>query len=239
MFARNRAAADAQAGLASTADAVRPPDSLPMSNAQRTAGRRLQGSKQRIPHFYLQSSFAAERLIAQRQAALPEQIAWDAFFVHAVAQALRQFDRMAHRIDNERLVPAPSDSVGVAVDAGGDLFVIGISAPADRSPLEISREIRQRAEGVRAGDPEARRLPRVAMTISNLGSCNIDSFIPIINPPECAILGIGRIAPTCVARPAGIAIEQRGTLSLAADHRVVNGKYAADFLAAVVSQLES
>jgi pyruvate dehydrogenase E2 component (dihydrolipoamide acetyltransferase) len=230
MFARNRAAA-----------AAPPPtsDGVAISIAQRTAARRLQESKQTIPHFYLQTSFNAEALIARRKAAEPAKIAWDAFFAQAVAKALKRFERMAYRIDGERLVPAPSDSVGVAVDVGGDLFVVGIAAPANRSAREISNEIRERVERLRGGDSDARRLPQVAMTISNLGSCNVESFIPIINPPEAAILGVGRIAPTCVAREAGIVVEHRATLTLSIDHRIVNGKYAGDFLTAVVRQLES
>jgi pyruvate dehydrogenase E2 component (dihydrolipoamide acetyltransferase) len=199
----------------------------------------MQESKQTIPHFYLQTSFNAQGLIAQRKAAEPAKLAWDAFFVRAVANALRHFERLSYRIDGERVAAAPSDSVGVAVDVGGDLFVVGIAAPADRSAREISDEIRERVDRLRRGDPEARRLPRVAMTISNLGASNVESFIPIINPPEAAILGIGKIAPACVAREGGIVVEHRATLTLAVDHRVVNGKYAADFLADVVNQLEA
>src|SRR5256885_14571049 len=95
------------------------PEAPIMSIAQRTAARRLQESKQTIPHFYLQTSFNAEALIAQRNDAEPAKLAWDAFFVCAVGKALKRFERMAYRIEGERFMPAASDSVGVAVDAGG------------------------------------------------------------------------------------------------------------------------
>nr|MBA3777175.1 2-oxo acid dehydrogenase subunit E2 [Betaproteobacteria bacterium] len=200
--------------------------------------RRLQESKQTVPHFYLQTSFNAKGIIACRKEAASRKIAWDGFFVHAVAKAIKRFDRMAMRLDGDRLVPAPSDSIGVAVDAGGDLFVIPVSDPAGRTPEAISDDIRAHVERLRTGDPGARRLPQVAMTITNLGSCDVESFVPIINPPEIAILGVGKVMSTCVARDTRIAIEPRATLTLAVDHRVVNGKFAGDFLGAIVTELE-
>ena len=81
-----------------------PTTSLPLSVAQRTAAKRLQSSKQTIPHFYLQTSFDASTIVARRQAAEPLKLAWDAFFVRAVARAIRRFDRFRCRFDGEQLV---------------------------------------------------------------------------------------------------------------------------------------
>lgn len=232
MFARNRAAAGAPPGAATGVGVV-------LSPAHRTAARRLQESKQTVPHFYLQTSFNAKGIIARRKEAAAQNIAWDAFFVHAVAKAMKRFGHMGMRLDSDRLVPAPSDSIGVAVDANGDLFVIPVNDPAGRTVEAVSNDIRALAERLRAGDASARRLPQVAITITNLGSCNVESFVPIINSPEAAILGIGKVMPTCIARDTRIAIEPRATLTLAVDHRVVNGKYAGDFLGAIATELES
>ena len=78
------------------------------------------------------------------------------------------------------------------------------------------------------------------MTVTNLGVCNVESFIPIINPPEAAILGIGRAMPTPVAQADGqIAVELRCTLTLSVDHRVASGKYAGDFLGTIIKELEA
>ena len=242
MFARNRAAADARAATAGDAPDIEKrtePAGFAMSVAHRTAARRLTESKQTVPHFYLQTSFNAKSITARRKVAEPKRLAWDAFFVHAVGRALKRFSRLACRLDGDRLVPAPADAVGVAVDAEGELYVIPIARPAERTPEQISDEIRALVNRLRAGDPDARRLPQVAMTVTNLGSCNVESFVPIINPPEAAILGVGKAVPTPVARETHIAVEPRATLTLAVDHRVVNGKYAGDFLGAVVAELEA
>jgi pyruvate dehydrogenase E2 component (dihydrolipoamide acetyltransferase) len=241
MFARNRAAKESAAQGKSPAPVpfiASAQAGVALSPAHLTAARRLQESKRDIPHFYLQTSFNAQGIVARRKAAAERQLVWDAFFVHAAATAIKRFDRMAMRLDNERLMPPPSDAIGVAVDADGELFVIAVSDAANRSVESISDDIRAQVKRLRSGDATARRLPQVAMTVTNLGSSNVESFIPIINPPEAAILGIGKVMPTPVALDTRIAIQPRATLTLAVDHRVVSGKYAGDFLGAIVTELE-
>ncbi len=228
MFARNRAAA-APAAAAGT----------PLSTPHRVMARRMQESKQTIPHFYLQTSVNASAMTARRRAAEPAKLAWDAFFVRAVARALGRFDRFRCRSDGQRLTPAETDAVGVAVDHEGELFVIPIASPAAKTIEQISAEIRQGVERLRGGDPEARRIRPALMTVTNLGVSNVESFTAIINPPEAAILGVGRVKPTPVARSDGsVGVEPRCTLTLSVDHRVASGKYAGDFLAAIVAEIE-
>lgn len=232
MFARNRAAGKAPA----PSPAASGPS---LSPARRTAARRLQESKQTIPHFYLQSSLNASSLVARREAAGPDKPVWDAFFVHGVARALANFDRMAFRYEQDRLVPQGTSAIGVAVDIDGELFVVPVDDPAAKSVPEISGEIRAAVAGLRSRDP-ARRLVRPGvMTISNLGGAGVESFAAIINPPESAILAVGQMRPVVVPRGNAFAAEPRISLTLSVDHRVVNGKYAADFLAAIVQELES
>jgi pyruvate dehydrogenase E2 component (dihydrolipoamide acetyltransferase) len=231
MFARNRAAAAAPAAA---------PAGIPLSVAQRTAGRRLQESKQTVPHFYLQTSVNASAIVARRKAAEPVKLAWDAFFVLAAARALARFERFRCRLDGERLVPAGTDAIGVAIDHEGELYVLPVASPVGKNVDEISDEIRQNVQRLRSGDPDARRIHPAMMTITNLGMTNVESFVPIINPPETAILGIGKVVPTPVARADGwIGVEPRCTISLSVDHRVTGGRQAADFLGAIVEELES
>ncbi len=213
MFARNRAAASPVAA------------GVPLSIAQRTAAKRLQESKQTIPHFYLQTSVNASAIIARRKAAEPEKLAWDAFLVLAAARAIGQFDRFRLRLVDERLVTLETDAIGVAIDHGGELYVVPIAAPAAKTVEQISSEIRGNVERLRGGDPEMRLLRPALMTVTNLGVCNVESFIPIINPPEPAILGVGKVRPTPVALPDGrIGIEPRSTITLCA----TTGSSAAD-----------
>lgn len=232
MFARNRAGAKSAAPESTPASAA-------LSPARRTAARRLQESKQSIPHFYLERSASAEALIARRNQAGATKPVWDAYFVQAVSRALTRFQRMAFRYEAEKLVPQGTSAIGVAADIDGELYVIPVEESARKDVAAISREIREAVAGLRAGDPARQRVKPGVMTISNLGSTGVERFTAIINPPESAILAIGQLRPVVVPRGDSFATEQRVSLTLSVDHRVVNGKYAAEFLAAIVQEIES
>jgi pyruvate dehydrogenase E2 component (dihydrolipoamide acetyltransferase) len=146
---------------------------------------------------------------------------------------------MGLRFENDRLVPAASDAVGVAVDHNGELYVIALTSPATKSPEQISDEIRATVDRLRAGEPDARRLHPAAMTVTNLGAANVETFTAIVNPPEAAILAIGKVAPAAVVQDGKVVPQHRVSLTLSVDHRVVNGKYAAEFLGAIVQELET
>jgi len=233
MFARNRAAVQpATTPTASGAEIV-------LSPARRTAARRLQESKQTVPHFYLQSSANATALIALREAAPEPKPTWDAFFVRAVARVLSQFEQLAYRFDDGRLVRQASTSIGVAADVDGELFVVSVDSPATQTVDQISQQIRQSVDGLRSGDGTLKRVAPGVFTISNLGATGIENFAAIINPPEAAILAIGAIKTVATCTDSGIVAQPRVAYTLSVDHRVVNGKYAASFLAALTREIES
>ena len=135
-------------------------------------------------------------------------------------------------------MPQPSSAIGVAVDVNDDLFVVPVK-PGTRTLEEISGEITTAAETLRAGGPEALKLAPVAITITNLGGTGVETFQAIISPPQAAVLAIGKIAPAVCAEGDQVVVRPRVTLTLSADHRIVNGKYAASFLRCIVDQLES
>jgi len=229
MFAKNRAASRSP-----VSDPVE--QAIALSPVQRAVARRMVESKQSAPHFYLQTSANAEPIVARRAATAA---AWDAFFVHAAAKALARFDRMRYRYDSDRLRPSESDAIGVAVDHEGELFVIPVVAPAGKSPEAISGEIRSAVEKVRSGDPDARRLNPTNLTVTNLGSTGVETFTAIVNPPEASILAIGKVAAVAAVESGKVIAQHRVSLTLSVDHRVVSGKYAAEFLQSIVQELES
>jgi pyruvate dehydrogenase E2 component (dihydrolipoamide acetyltransferase) len=234
MFAKNREAAKSPSAAATPVTGE-----FALSATQRTVGRRLQESKQTAPHFYLQASVNAEPMIRQRAATSSTKLAWDAFFAQAVARALKKFGRMAARFETDRLRPAETADIGIAVDHGGELYVLTVTNPADKSVREISDELRGKVDKLRAGDQETRKLRPAAMTITNLGSTRVEAFTAIVSPPEAAILAIGRVMPLAVVEEGVVVVRNRVTVTLSADHRVVNGKYAADFLTEIVRELEA
>jgi pyruvate dehydrogenase E2 component (dihydrolipoamide acetyltransferase) len=237
LFARNREAAAQR--VATAAVETKPGEGVPLSLARRTAGRRLQQSKQTIPHFYLQTSANAQAMVARRQAALPEKLVWEAFFVQAVSRVLPNFGQLACRLEDDVLLPAHTNAIGVAVDIDGDLLIVPVAAPAQKTFGEISGELRGAIATLRQQESGDRKSRPGCFTITNLGGANVETFTAIINPPEAAILAVGKIRPVVVPRnETELAIETRVNLTLSVDHRVVNGKYAADFLGAVVAEIE-
>ena len=241
MFARNREKAGLPAAesipMAVPAQAQLPEPQW--TTAHRVVAQRMQESKTSIPHYYLQTSVNAEPMIQRRNSAQGDKPAWDAYFVYATAKALKQFSRLSVSLQDGKPVRQQVDAIGVAVDLEGDLYVIQIQQPASKTPEQISTEIRAQVQRLKAGDPEARKIRPNNLTITNLGASGVESFTAIINPPEAAILAIGKIAPAVVPVNGMIAIQNRVTLTLSVDHRIVNGKYAADFLQKVVEILET
>ena len=232
MFARNRAA--------KSTPSTAPASGIPLTVAQRVAAKRLLESKQTIPHFYLQTSVNASAMIARRKAAEPAKLAWDAFFVKAVSKAIARYERFGCRLEGEQLTPLESDAIGVAVDHENELYVLPVAASADKTVEQISDDICRSVERLRGGAPEMRKIHPARLTISNLGVCKVESFVPIINPPEAAILGIGRVAPTPMVQDNGkIGVEPRCAITLSVDHRIASGKYAGDFLGAIIEELET
>jgi pyruvate dehydrogenase E2 component (dihydrolipoamide acetyltransferase) len=236
-FARNREAKAARmSGHSGTAPAANRPG-ISLSVPERYVARLMQQSKQTIPHFYLQTSASAEGMSARRKAA-GQTLLWDAFFVRAAGDALKRFARFSYRFENDQLIPHGVDAVGLAVDLDGELFTLTLESPAAKSPERISSEIVEGVARLRSGDPRARMSRRANLTVSNLGGSGIESFAAVINPPEAAILAVGKVMPQVCLIDGQFAVQQRVSLTLSVDHRIASGKYAAEFLGAIVQELE-
>jgi pyruvate dehydrogenase E2 component (dihydrolipoamide acetyltransferase) len=121
--------------------------------------------------------------------------------------------------------------LGIAVDADDGLRVPVIRDVCSSTLAQIAAQTRKLIAAARAGQIAAADMQDGCFTISNLGSFGVDSFTPVINPPESAILGIGAIAREAVPLDDGsLATRERMTLSLTFDHRVIDGAPAARFL---------
>lgn len=129
-------------------------------------------------------------------------------------------------------------NIGVAVDTERGLLVPVICDAERKSLREIGVELRALTERARSGCSLPEDLTGGTFTITNLGMYEIDAFTPVINLPECAILGVGRITPQPVFVGENLVRRERLTLSLAFDHRLVDGAPAARFLQLVKSLVE-
>jgi pyruvate dehydrogenase E2 component (dihydrolipoyllysine-residue acetyltransferase) len=121
-------------------------------------------------------------------------------------------------------------SLGVAVALEEGLSVPVISNAQRRSLFELSDAIRHLAEQARAGKLPPDAYAGGTFTLTNLGQFGVDSFDPILNPPQIGILGTGRIAQRLVAHRGAPAVRPTMVLTLTFDHRVVDGAPAARLL---------
>lgn len=213
----------------------------PLSPAQRTVAERMARSLQSTAQLTLGREADVTALVAARErlkAAGSAATLTD--LVHrAVVLALAEHPRLQAQWQEAGLFLPDGVNLGFAVARGDDLLVPVIQA-AHRLSLEaLAQERRRLGEAAAAGRLAPRELQAGTFTVTSLGPQGIDFFTPVLNPPQAAILGVGRV----VRRPGlqGEAVVPRSylTLSLTFDHRVVNGDPAARFLAAVAARLEA
>lgn len=163
---------------------------------------------------------------------------YTAYVVWAAAQALREFPILNASLVEERILVKRDIHIGVAVALDQGLLVPVIRF-ADRKDVEgISREIDEMAARARDGQLTPDDLTGSTFTVTNSGAFGSLLFTPIINQPEVAILGMGKVADTPVVRDGAIVVRKVMYLCLSYDHRVVDGAPAVQFLQAVKRRLE-
>jgi pyruvate dehydrogenase E2 component (dihydrolipoamide acetyltransferase) len=156
------------------------------------------------------------------------------------AHALVQHPALNARIEGGEIVTLAGVNVGIAVDTERGLLVPVVRAVESKSVRQIAAESRPLLERARAGKLPADEMRGGTFTITNLGMYEIDAFTPIINLPECAILGVGRIVakPVVFGGAKEITVREMMFLSLTFDHRLVDGAPAARFLQRVKQLVE-
>lgn len=178
-----------------------------------------------------------EALRAERAAA-GEKLSLNAFVLRAVALALRAHPRLNALMREKEVELVDDINLGVAVSLDDGLMVPVIRNADTKTVAELAAETRQLAEGARAGALTGGAYQRGTFTVTNLGATGIDGFSPIINPPQVAILGVGRTLARAVVRDGAVVAAPVATLTLVFDHRAVDGYPAALFLGEIARRLE-
>lgn len=231
-------------GEITTADVLAAVPSAQMiaaSGVWQTMADRLTRSWTTVPHFYLTREVHAQGLIDWRKrfhAAVPA-VTFTDLLVSLGGRTLRQFPRLTARWDDGRIVSESQLGIGVAVATDDGLIVPVIPRPDELSVEEIARLRHDLVTRAQAGRLRPDDIRGGTFTISNLGMHGVDTVSPIINPPQAAILGVGRIADRVVAIAGSLAVRPTLILTLTCDHRVVDGARAAEFLDALAQAIES
>jgi pyruvate dehydrogenase E2 component (dihydrolipoamide acetyltransferase) len=158
-----------------------------------------------------------------------------------VAKALRKFPYMNARLAPDAIELLAHVNLGMAVDTERGLLVPVVRDADTKSLQQFGAEFRALVDRARKGRSLPDDISGGTFTITNLGMHEIDAFTPVINLPEAAILGVGRIAPKWVFRPESPnapVLRQMLTLSLVFDHRIIDGAPAARFLQFIKGLIE-
>jgi pyruvate dehydrogenase E2 component (dihydrolipoamide acetyltransferase) len=157
----------------------------------------------------------------------------------AVARTLREFPDLNARLDGQEIKVLEDIHVGIAVATTEGLIVPVIRHADQRTLWEIAQESAQLADKAQRRTLTLADVAGGTFTITNLGAYGVEIFTPIVNYPQCAILGVGRVAERPVVLPGRIEARSMMYLSLAFDHRLIDGAPAAMFLQQVKDRLET
>jgi pyruvate dehydrogenase E2 component (dihydrolipoamide acetyltransferase) len=163
---------------------------------------------------------------------------YNTLFVKLVSKALLEHPILNASLDDETIIYWQGINIGVAVDTDRGLVVPVVRDVQAKSISQLAVEMNELLSRVREGKALPDELSGGTFTITNLGVYDIDSFTPIINSPECAVLGIGRLVDRWVVIDREPAIRSMMTLSLTFDHRLVDGAPAARFLQRIKQLVE-
>jgi pyruvate dehydrogenase E2 component (dihydrolipoamide acetyltransferase) len=215
------------------------------SRVQQIIARRMAESKATIPHFTLTMDVDMEgavelrdqlkALAAERETPVPS---YNDMIVKACAIALRDFPLVNGAYRDGKFELYGRVNIGVAVAGEGTLIVPTIF-DADRKGLgTIAKESRALAQKVRDGKISPPELSGATFSVTNLGMYGITALTAVINPPQAAILGVGKMEPRAVVRDGEVVARNTLSLTISCDHRILSGAPAAEFLGRVKDILE-
>jgi pyruvate dehydrogenase E2 component (dihydrolipoamide acetyltransferase) len=232
-------------GAASVAGGAGDAKAAPISALRRTIANRMMAAAHQAAAVTLTSQADASELVSFRQDFKRTQTdrgimapSFTALFTKLAAAALSQHPALLQQWSNDELITPQGLHVSVAVDTPHGLVTPVIRDVAARSLLDVSNELTALAERARRRQLTTEQMQDGVFTVSSLGAFRVDAFTPILNPPQTAILGVGRIHEAPVVKDGGLAVGNVVSLSLTFDHRVIDGAPAAAFLTTLCEAIE-
>ncbi|MCS7285901.1 MAG: dihydrolipoamide acetyltransferase family protein [Anaerolineae bacterium] len=219
----------------------RPPAKvIPFIGMRQAIAERMTQSLQTMAQVTITAEIDATELVRMREQLKGEfELTYTDMVVKAAAMALKKHPLLNSALIGEEIHLLEEIHIGVAVALEGGLIVPVVRDADKKSLKEIASETRRLAEGARAGTLTVDEVTGSTFTVTNLGMYGVDIFTPIINPPEVAILGVGRIVEKPACYQGQIVSRAMMHLSLTFDHRIVDGAPAAEFLRTVKELLEN
>ncbi|AXT20935.1 pyruvate dehydrogenase complex dihydrolipoamide acetyltransferase [Flavobacteriaceae bacterium AU392] len=217
-------------------------DEIKHSQMRKVIAKRLGESKFTAPHYYLNVEFDMENAIAFRKQfnSIPDtKISYNDMIVKACALALRQHPQVNSRWFDDKMQLNNHVHIGVAVAVEDGLVVPVVRFANEQSLPQIGAAVKDFAGRSRSKKLTPQEMEGSTFTISNLGMFGIESFTSIINQPNSAILSVGAIVEKPVVKEGQIVVGNTMKLTLACDHRTVDGATGAQFLQTLKGFIEN
>jgi pyruvate dehydrogenase E2 component (dihydrolipoamide acetyltransferase) len=209
----------------------------PLSKMRRAIGLNLQQSKQTVPHFYVRTTIDADPLLSfYRERKEAASCTLNDIVVLAVGRAIREFPAVRSQITGNEIVEYPHANIGIAVGVDDGLVVPVVLAVDTLSLNQLAAETKRVVALARNGRLE--NIGKGHFTISNLGMFGVEEFSAIINPPESGILAVSAAREAVIAKDGAMRVGHQVTMTLSADHRIVDGVMAAKFMQRLQAILE-
>lgn len=219
---------------------------IPVTGVRRAIANNMLRSKHEAPHAWMTVEVDVTNLVAYRDGLKNEfkqqegfNLTYFAFFVKAVAQALKEFPMMNSMWAGDKIVQKKDINISIAVATEDSLFVPVINHADEKTIKGIGRDIQELATKVRTGKLKADEMQGGTFTVNNTGSFGSIQSMGIINHPQAAILQVESIVKRPVIIDGMIAVRDMVNLCLSLDHRVLDGLVCGRFLARVKEILEN
>lgn len=209
---------------------------IPLKGLRKTAAERISTSFKTAPHSTIMMAVDASKAKELHEKL---QVSYTAILVAIVAKALKEHFIINSTLEGDNIRVFEDINIGIAVTTERGLVVPVIHNADKKSLQEINYALKNLTEKAKLGKLSKEELIGGTFTITNLGMYGVDFFTPIINPPEAAILGVGKITQKPVVVNGILKTKSFIMLSLSYDHRIINGAPAAQFLSKIKDFLEN
>jgi pyruvate dehydrogenase E2 component (dihydrolipoamide acetyltransferase) len=208
---------------------------IPLSGFRKTTAERLSMSFRTAPHSALVMEVDVTEATALHERF---EVSYTTLIVKAAATALNEMPIVNSTLEGDRIKIFADVNVGVAVATANGLVVPVIRNADQKTLKDIDTEVVQLTEKAQLAKLSREEVTGGTFTVTNLGMYGVDFFIPIINPPEAAILAVGKIVEKPTSVNCKVEVKPVMMLSLSYDHRVIDGAPAAEFLRKIKDELE-
>ncbi len=220
-------------------------DEIPLDGMRRTIAARLTEAKQTIPHFYLRRDVRLDALMAFRETlnkqleARGVKLSVNDFIIKACAMALQAVPNANAVWAGDRILRLKPSDVAVAVAIEGGLFTPVLRDAHQKSLSALSAEMKDLAGRAKTKKLAPHEYQGGSFAISNLGMMGVENFDAVINPPHGSILAVGAgIKKPVVLTDGTVGVATVMSMTLSVDHRVIDGALGAEFLKAIIENLE-